>query len=226
MNEEMRSNLVRWIPWSDNSDVLYFGIETDALAVEISKRVQTLTCVNSEEVQCGTYLKQCEKKFDAILLANVLEHSGDLCGSTEVLLSCKNHLHENGQIIVACDNSLGMRYWAGMNQGDSEMSFFARIQGKETERNSREFTRVELEKMIADAGLVCDEFYYPYPNTAFPMAVYSDSYLPHKGELNINNYYMGVEHMELFDETKAFDTVLGQGMFPFFSNSYMVFLHV
>lgn len=226
MSEDMRNNLVRWIPWKEEQNVLYFGVGPDAFSIEIGERVNTVTCVDPEQITISDYLKQCDKKFDVILMANVLRHSGDLCDSTEVLLSCKKCLSDGGQIIVACDNPLGMRYWAGMNQGKSgEMSFFSRIQGVDTEASSYEFTKSELEKMIVDAGLVCDEFYYPYPNTAFPMAIYSDSYLPHKGELNINNYYMGVEHMELFNQTKAYDTVISEGMFPFFSNSYMVMLH-
>ncbi len=219
-----RENLVRWIPWKSEDAVLMQGSESWNIAKEIKKHVGDLTCVDSIEM----YLNHCEEKFDVILLTNVLKHSGDLCGSTEVLLSCKNKLRDGGRIIITCDNPLGMRYWAGMSQGnenDGETSFFASLQGETTEISKYEFTKKELEQMIQDAGLAYEEFYYPYPNTTYPMAIYSDSYLPHKGELNINNYYMGVTHMELFDETKAFDTIISQGMFPFFSNSYMVMLH-
>lgn len=219
-----RENLVRWIPWKSEDAVLMQGSESWNIAKEIRKHVGDLTCVDSIEM----YLNHCEEKFDVILLTNVLKHSGDLCGSTEVLLSCKNKLRDGGRIIIICDNPLGMRYWAGMSQGnenDGETSFFASLQGETTEISKYEFTKKELEQMIQDAGLAYEEFYYPYPNTTYPMAIYSDSYLPHKGELNINNYYMGVTHMELFDETKAFDTIISQGMFPFFSNSYMVMLH-
>lgn len=36
------------------------------------------------------------------------------------------------------------------------------------------------------AGMEVEEVYYPYPDYKFPMEIYSDAYLPKKGELNDN----------------------------------------
>lgn len=240
-NNDVRANLIRWIPFDRCSDVLEIGADSYVRSAEIASKVNSLTCLTSDmrpyHVDCDNtvvvhnsingFLRDCEEKYDVILLINVLEHTEDLCDSAEVLLSCKKHLKEDGQIIIACDNSLGMRYWAGQNQSDrGDLAFFARIQGEQTNKSRVQFTKHELECLIAKADLKYEEFYYPYPCTSYSMAIYSDSYLPHKGELNINDYSMGTEYMKLFDVTKAFDTVLEQGMFPFFSNSFMVYLHV
>ncbi len=240
-NNDARANIIRWVSWDKSYDVLELGAESIMRSKEIANRVNSLTCVTKEvnSYTCNhnnvtveysstkSFLQKCEKKFDVILLLNVLEHTEDLCDSTEVLLSCKDCLKENGKIIIACDNPLGMRYWAGLNQGDKEeISFFAFLQGNKTKKNQFEFTKIELEKLISKSGLKFEEFYYPYPNVTFPMAIYCDSYLPHKGELNINDYSVGAEYLRLFDVTKAYDTILEQEMFPFFSNSYMVILHM
>ena len=66
------------------------------------------------------------------------------------------------------------------------------------------------------------EFYYPYPDYKFPTAVYSDRYLPKKGELlnNIRNF--DADRYVLFDEGKAFDSLADTGYFPIFSNSFFV----
>ena len=53
-------------------------------------------------------------------------------------------------------------------------------------------------------------------------AVYSDAYLPGKGELSNNLRNFDRDRMLLFDEKNAFDGILDEGMFDFFSNSYFV----
>ena len=76
--------------------------------------------------------------------------------------------------------------------------------------------------MIGRAGYKDMTFYYPYPDYKFPMAIYSDDYLPKKGELSRNNLNFDREKIYMFDESKVFDQVLEEGMFPFFSNSFLV----
>ena len=66
------------------------------------------------------------------------------------------------------------------------------------------------------------KFYYPYPDYKLPMAVYSDGWLPKKGELRNNLVNYDRQRMVLFDETRAWDALIGDGLFPLFSNSFLV----
>lgn len=52
--------------------------------------------------------------------------------------------------------------------------------------------------------------------------LFSDDRLPMVGELSNNIRNFDRERMHLFDEKNAFDALIQDGMFPFYSNSYMV----
>ena len=64
-------------------------------------------------------------------------------------------------------------------------------------------------------------FYYPYPDYKFMTTVYSDAYLPGRGELSNNLRNFDRDRMLLFDEKSAFDGIVEEGLFSVFSNSYL-----
>ena len=78
--------------------------------------------------------------------------------------------------------------------------------------------------MFKELGRLKAEFFYPYPDYKFPLAVYSDEYLPKRGELHNNLCNMDRQRLLLFDETRAYDSLVDEGQFPEFSNSFLVIL--
>ena len=56
----------------------------------------------------------------------------------------------------------------------------------------------------------------------FPERIYSDAYLPKKGELNRNRQNFDRERIQLFSEERVYDTLIESGLFPQFSNSFLV----
>lgn len=81
---------------------------------------------------------------------------------------------------------------------------------------------MELEEIAQRVGCNNYEFYYPYPDYKFPLVIYSDYYLPKIGDLKYNMRNFDRERMILFDETKAFDTIINDGLFPLYTNSYLM----
>lgn len=55
-------------------------------------------------------------------------------------------------------------------------------------------------------------------------SVYSDAYLPSVGELTTNIRNFDRERLLLFDEKNAFDNIIREGLFPLYSNSYMLII--
>ena len=88
----------------------------------------------------------------------------------------------------------------------------------------RTFTRNGLERIFADCGMTEYAFYYPYPDYKFMTNLYSDEYQPKIGELSDNLRNFDRDRMVLFDERRAFDSILREGLFPLYSNSYLVVL--
>lgn len=78
-----------------------------------------------------------------------------------------------------------------------------------------------LKKLLSDAGFGQQEFYYPYPDYRFALDIYSDKHLPEKGALTYNIANYEGDRILLFDEQKVFDSIIEEGKFPFFANSYL-----
>lgn len=58
------------------------------------------------------------------------------------------------------------------------------------------------------------------------MTIYSDRRLPGVGELNSNMCNYDRNRLQVFDETKVYDTLAQNQLFPQFSNSFLVILTV
>ena len=50
-------------------------------------------------------------------------------------------------------------------------------------RSGRSYSRAEYTGLLQAAGFGGLTFYYPYPDHKFPSVIYSDEWLPQKGEL-------------------------------------------
>ena len=136
--------------------------------------------------------KKLTETYDYITLIGVFEYAdGYISGDEpyqEMLEVIKKHLVPHGKIVIAIENRLGMKYWAGCTEDHT------------------------------------GRFYYPYPDYKFPLALYSDHYLPGKGELNLNIMNFDRERLELFDEGKVYDSLIDEELFPLFANSFLIVL--
>ena len=120
-------------------------------------------------------------------------------------------------IIIACDNKYALKMFAGVM--DEKKRFFA---GLRDETDATVYARAELEKELERYGLKEYQFFYPYPNYQLPLAIYSDSYQPKQGELSNNLRNFAVQRGMIFDETKAWDQIIKDGLFTTFTNSFLL----
>ncbi len=139
----------------------------------------------------------------------------------DFLLSLKQHLKPDGKIIIAIENQFGLKYWAGCVE-DHEQLLYEGIEGYWNTKSAKTFTKNSLEALIKRCGCEVEGFYYPYPDYKFPTCIYSDRYLPKIGELNNNFNNFDADRLVTFDESKVFDTIIEEGMFPFYSNSFLL----
>ncbi len=130
------------------------------------------------------------------------------------------YLEENGKCYLADANRLGLRYFAGC-QDEYRRGYFAGIEGYGEEAAGRCYTRKEYEAMLRDAGFTDWNCYYPYPDHKFPASIYSDAWLPRPGELSDNQRNYDKDRYQLFEERGAFDTIIKEGLFSEFANSFL-----
>lgn len=240
----LRKNVVEWIPVDKNQTVLEIGAGCGAVTGAFAENAQSVTCIelskkrslinayrnreyDNVEIKVGNY-KDIEKtvgKFDYVSLIGVLEYAELYMESDNayitMLKNVKEHLKPNGKLIIAIENRLGLKYFAGCKE-DHLSEYFKGIEGYPTSKGIKTFSKKELETVLKESGFENQSFYYPYPDYKFPTAVYSDKFLPKENDLNNNIRNFDMERMLLFDETKVFDSLIENGLFPEFSNSFLV----
>lgn len=243
----LRGNIVEWIPQLSHASVLEIGSGCGAITGVLAKKADFVTCVelskkrsminawrnrdkDNIEIKVGNFEdieKSLRQKFDVITLIGVFEYADSYISAKKpyhnFLNIIKKHLKKDGQIIIAIENKFGMKYWAGCRE-DHVGLYFQGIEGYQDVKGVRTFSRNELEQIFKECGFHNPQFYYPYPDYKLPVAVYSDDYLPKIGELQMNQRNFDGERVVVFDESKAFDNIIRDGCFPFFSNSFLVML--
>ena len=241
----IRENVAAWLPIKPTDRVLEIGSGCGAITGVLARMAGNVTCVelskkrslinafkNKEydnvRIMVGNF-EDVEKSFtggfDCITLIGVLEYAGSYINDekpyTKLLGILKKHLNPGGKIVIAIENRLGMKYLAGCKE-DHLGKYFAGIEGYGPESKVRTFSKEMLENLITGAGFTDLRFYYPYPDYKLPHTVYSDDMLPGTGELNTNLRNYDDDRLVLFDESKAFDSMIEEGMFPEFANSFVV----
>lgn len=241
----IRKNILEWLPITKEDKVLEIGsgcgAVTGALAekagshtcIELSKMRSTINAYRNRDyenvkIMVGNFQdieKNLEEKFDYITLIGVFEYSEGYIGTkepyVEMLRRISRHLNPGGKIIIAIENRLGLKYWAGCTE-DHTGTYFEGLEGYPKTEGVKTFSKAELSDIISRAGEFSTAFYYPYPDYKFPMTIYSDDYLPKKGEISHGFANYDRERIFLFDEPRVYDSLIESGMFPEFSNSFLV----
>ncbi|MBD5542587.1 MAG: class I SAM-dependent methyltransferase [Lachnospiraceae bacterium] len=241
----IRQNIVSWLPISDLDDVLEIGAGCGAITGALADLAGSVTCIelskkrslinanrnrdrDNIEIMVGNFIDvepNLPKQYDYITLIGVLEYAPSYISGEKpfetFLKKITKHLKPNGKIVIAIENQMGLKYWAGCME-DHVGILYEGIKGYRETEGVQTFSRSGLQKLLGNCGFDKYVFYYPYPDYKFPLSIYSDNYLPKVGELtnNINNFDR--ERIVLFDEGQAFDNIIRNGLFPEYSNSFLV----
>lgn len=243
----VRTNIIEWIPMSKTDSALEIGSGCGAITGALADKVKKVTCIelskkrslinayrnkarNNIEILVGNFEdieKDITEKYDFITLIGVFEYGESYIAADNAyetfLKSISKHLKPGGKIIIAIENKFGLKYWAGCKE-DHVGKYFESIEGYPTTTGVKTFSKTELESIFHNCGFHKTKFYYPYPDYKLPTAIYSDEYLPKIGELETNMRNFDGERVLTFDETKVFDSIIKEGLFPFYSNSYLIIL--
>ena len=237
----LRENIIRWLPMDGSENVLEIGAGPGAITGALCEKGRQVTVIDLSKKRCliNAYRhKDCDnlhflvgnfqdiepkltEQYDLITLIGVFEYAQFSIQSedpfVDYLKRIRTHLAPGGRLVIAIENRIGLKYWAGATE-DHTGIYFEGLEGYPTTNYVRTFSK----PVIRRAGLSSMEFYYPYPDYKFPERIYSDAYLPKKGELNRNRQNFDRERIQLFSEERVYDTLIESGLFPQFSNSFLV----
>lgn len=110
---------------------------------------------------------------------------------------------------------------------DNPLSIHLFAQGRPAfaEAEQAEKIRRHLDQVVKETGqMLQNRWYYPYPNTEFPVALFSDDHLPSMGECDDNRYHFDGARLELFEEREAVDALTKAHLYPVFAHAYALVL--
>ena len=210
-----RANLISWLPINKSQHVLEVHAECGACTGALAELAGAVTALSDteEEAQVNR-LRNKERtninyRIGGIKALSLKEQASYdwIIADTDSLTQLKElrqYLAPDGRLVLAASNCFGIRRWAGVGEEPGEVS------------------RNELTGALAEAGFTEWEYYYPYPDREFPMMLYSDEWLPRKGELRHNLRNFKEPRYEHFSEQQAFDCVIEKGMFREYANAYLI----
>jgi precorrin-6B methylase 2 len=138
-------------------------------------RTRDLTHV---EVYCDEFSAfRTERKFDAVTLIGVLEYAHMFVGgkqpALQMLEKAKQRLNDNGQLVIAIENQLGLKYFAGALEDHLGKPMLGLEDGY-LPGGVRTYGKRELTSLLNEAGFEAIEFLYPFPDFKMPVCVLSE----------------------------------------------------
>lgn len=243
----VRRNIVEWLPMTGRERVLEIGAGPGAVTGILAEKAKSVTCIDLSKrrslinawrnrdhgnirILVGNFqdvARSLEEKFDLITLIGVFEYAQFSIQSSDpfvdYLLEIRQLLAPGGRLVIAIENRLGLKYWAGATE-DHTGVYFEGLEGYPTTDYVRTFSKPELEELFAKCKFAKWKFYYPYPDYKLPECIHSDRYLPRKGELNRNVRNFDRQRMQVFSEEKVYDSLAGSGLYPLYANSFFAVL--
>ncbi len=242
---DLRENIVAWLPMDKSMKVLEVGSGCGAVTGRLAEMAGSVTCVELSRKRslinayrhrdCGNVTvhvgnftdiePDLPSDYDFVCLIGVFEYGQSYIGGQtpfhDFYRILRKHVKPDGRIVIAIENKMGLKYWAGC-QEDHLGTFFSGLEDYPGGGAVRTFTRGGLERILRDCGETAYQFYYPYPDYKFMTMLYSDRYLPRVGELSNNLRNFDRDRMLLFDEKRVFDMLIRENLFPLYSNSFLV----
>ena len=243
----LRENIVEWLPIDKSMKVLEVGAGCGAITGALAKKAGSVTCcdlslkrskINAyRHMECdnvtihvGNFTDveaDLDRDYDFICLIGVFEYAKGYVDSEDpygdFLKLLKTHCKADGRIAIAIENKFGLKYWAGCKE-DHLATYFSSLEDYPAGGVVRTFTDRGLIEIARRCGFDQYKMYYPYPDYKFMTNLYSDNRLPRRGELKTNIRNMDRDRMVLFNEKDVYDTILQEGLFNLYSNSYMLVL--
>ena len=239
-----RRNLLEWIPLRAGTTILEVGAECGALTGLFLEKGNEVTALEADpakaeilklrykdcanlQVVTGTFSDLPEgKTWDYLISAGSLPLAATYFPKEAdpylaFLRAMRARMADDARVFVSLPNKLGLKYLSGARE-DYTGAPFTGIENYFYHPSIRTFGRRELAGLFDQAGFPGGSWFYPYPDWRFPVALFSDERLPRTGELNRNLESCDQERYVFFDETKAFDTLVEEGLFSEFANSFLV----
>lgn len=117
---------------------------------------------------------RCDRKFDVVTLIGVLEYANLFTNSENptlsMLESVRSFLKPDGKLLIAIENQLGLKYFAGAPEDHVGIPMYG-IENRYLNNQPKTFGRKELADLIHRGGFRSTEFLAPFPDYKLPVSI-------------------------------------------------------
>ena len=177
-----RENIVSWLPLKKSDKVLEVGAGMGAITNALCQKAGSVTSIDLSlkrskvnanrnkdmdnlTIRVGNFTDietELQNDYDWIMLIGVFEYAISYIGTAnpfeDFLKILMKHLKPNGRLVIAIENRLGMKYFAGCKE-DHTCGFFDGIENYHKGGQVRTFSRAGLEKIFKKVNITKrDEF--------------------------------------------------------------------
>lgn len=239
---DIRTNILCWYPIKKNDSVLEIGAGCGAItgmlcekagsvtSVELSRRRAEINYERNKERENLTIMvgnlndMVLSEQYDYVVVNGVLEYAmGFTEGDTPYetfLRKMGSYLKNSGKLLVAIENKLGLKYFAGAPEDHTDLYFFG-INGYPGNHNVRTFSKMELSELLEKSGFPYMKYYYPYPDYKFPTEIFTDETLYDNMYGKAYPVYTD-KNFELFSESEGINDLVKEKILDRFVNSFLV----
>ena len=206
-NSIVRNNIVNWLEFDENAQALVIG-NVGKVLLDYFENSFAIVSQNITE----------NRKYDVVFYMQGLGDDYTVPIDYNLL---KSKLKENGTLILAVKNKMGLRYFSGVADEYTGKSHNY-IEGYDGDKILNGSSRKSYENDIKMAGFNSIYFYYPVPDMYFPVEIFSDKKLPQLGELRVNSRAYSENSYQTFDEVKVFEQICRDKEFQYFANDFLI----
>lgn len=208
------------------------ALEGSLLRAQIT-RERCRDLANVRVFRCTPDKIEFENTYDLIVANGVLEYAPlydqeegcpkDSC--QRMLASLGSKLSDDGVLLLAIENKIGLKYWLGSPE-DHSGRLYDGIHGYPLPQTPVTFSRNELQGLLAEAGFSHCDFYYCFPDYKFPSVIVSD--LPGDDSLALHNWIdtpfaqHGLRRNYTAHDALVLRTMNNAGLLREFANSFLV----
>lgn len=245
----LRHVLLRPFAIAPADRILELGCGCGAMTRYLGETGATVTAVEGSPVRAQIAAERCrdlpnvtvycdnladfpaESRFDLVTLIGVLEYAPAFIDHAEPAAEClrraRSHLAANGRLLVAIENQLGLKYFAGCAEDHTGVPFFG-IEGLYDGRSATTYGRRELTAMLERSGFRHLEWYYPFPDYKLPRIIVSDAAID-AADFDIATLLARTcsrdyrdDPLRSFDEVLARRAVWQNGLLGEMANSFLI----
>ncbi len=210
----MRGDLLEWLECTGQETVLEIGSRYGSFTGVLAEKCAHVTVMDDREENLAVN-RERNKDHENVVYGDPAEgETFDLAvllgldknkKLKEALSFARQRLKPQGRLVFACENTLGLRFLAGGEPDEEEASF----------------TQEQVKKAFGEAGFEYTQVYYPMPDYRIPLSIYSDRYLPGRGDSVNTSWVFDKPRYACFDEEAVSGMLMEEGDFGRFANSFL-----